>query len=77
MHATPTETTLLRFCELLKRWREGRRPDELSTALAAVEAAAHRGERDTVDVMCRAFGAVTGVRAMVAEPEVWAATSLN
>lgn len=77
MATTTTETTLLRFCELLRCWRESRRPDDLSTALATIEAAALRGERDAVELMCRAIRAVAGVRVTVAMPDAPAACRMH
>lgn len=71
------EATLLRFCDLLICWRNSRRPDDLRTALAAIESAARRGESDAADLMCRAISAVTGIRVTVAAADAWTTCRLH
>lgn len=73
MTRTTTESTLLRFCELLKRWRVGHEPDDLKTALTAIESVAYRGESDAAELMCRAISAVTGMRVTIAATDAWTA----
>jgi len=72
MPANTSETTLLRLFELLDRWSAVRRPDDLYAVLAAVQAADHRGERETTELMCSAIGAVTSVHVTDATTDAWA-----